>query len=107
MALTIEDHRIGNIKANLEIEKNIKIKKAYLEGLKRGNELKIGADPLPKDDPHAPVKPSKDQPGSSPWLPGKSPAPSRPSLAEYRKLMIAGDPSFTVGGSKGSSRNKK
>ena len=36
----------------------------------------IAADPLPAD-PHAPVKVPKDQPGSSPWLPGKSPAPSR------------------------------
>ena len=36
----------------------------------------IAADPL-QADPHAPVKVPKDQPGSSPWLPGKSPAPSR------------------------------
>ena len=36
------------------------------------------ADPLPKDDPNRPVKaPGKDGTPSSPYLPGKSPIPSR------------------------------
>ena len=36
------------------------------------------ADPLPKDDPNKPVKaPGKDGTPSSPYLPGKSPMPSK------------------------------
>ena len=36
------------------------------------------ADPLPKDDPNRPVKaPGKDGTPSSPYLPGKSPMPSK------------------------------
>ena len=39
------------------------------------------ADPLPKDDPNRPVKaPGKDGVPSSPYLPGKSPIPSRQDL---------------------------
>ena len=42
------------------------------------------ADPLPKDDPNKPVKPpGKDGVPSSPYLPGKSPMPSKlASLAD-------------------------
>jgi hypothetical protein len=53
----------------------------------------IAADPLPAD-PHAPVKVPKDQPGSSPWLPGKSPAPSRQQWVKNNSkgMTIAGGP---------------
>ena len=54
----------------------------------------IAADPLPAD-PHAPVKVPKDQPGSSPWLPGKSPAPSRQQWVKNNNDMkIAQGPDY-------------
>ena len=57
------------------------LKKRYkMEAMVQHMSSNIAADPLPAD-PHAPVKVPKDQPGSSPWLPGKSPAPSRKGLA--------------------------
>ena len=49
------------------------------------------ADPLPKDDPNRRVPaPGKDGVPSSPYLPGKSPIPSRQDLA--------GVPNFPGGG---------
>ena len=53
----------------------------------------IAADPLPAD-PHAPIKVPKDQPGNSPWLPGKSPAPSRQQWVKNNNkgMTIAGGP---------------
>ena len=49
------------------------------------------ADPLPKDDPNKRVPaPGKDGVPSSPYLPGKSPMPSRQDLA--------GTPNFPGGG---------
>ena len=62
------------------------------------------ADPLPKDDPNRPVKaPGKDGTPSSPYLPGKSPIPSRlahhtggkhftePSMDELIQGIIEGE----------------
>ena len=38
------------------------------------------ADPLPPDGDTGRHKPDPNAPGSSPWRPGKSPAPSRPNI---------------------------
>ena len=49
------------------------------------------ADPLPKDDPNKPVQaPGKDGTPSSPYLPGKSPMPSR--LAN----LVDGEPDASI-----------
>ena len=50
---------------------------AYQQGLDKGKGLRISADPLPPPDRDTPQHPDKNAPPSSPWLPGKSPAPSR------------------------------
>ena len=70
------------------------------------------ADPLPKDDPNRPVKaPGKDGTPSSPYLPGKSPMPSKglahhtggkhftePSMDELIQGIIEGEiPRGTLG----------
>ena len=39
------------------------------------------ASPLPHPSEDKPQKPNPNSPPSSPWLPGKSPAPSRKDLA--------------------------
>lgn len=57
------------------------LKKRYkMEAMVQHMSSNIAADPLPAD-PYEPIKVPKDQPGSSPWLPNKSPAPSRKGLA--------------------------
>tara|TARA_R100000152_G_C6687612_1_gene120000 strand:+ start:114 stop:749 length:636 start_codon:yes stop_codon:yes gene_type:complete len=52
---------------------------AYQEGFDTAKEgLKISmADPLPHPAKDTPQRPNPNSPPSSPWLPGKSPAPSR------------------------------
>ena len=42
------------------------------------------ADPLPPDGDTGRHKPDPNAPGSSPWRPGKSPAPSRPNINGMR-----------------------
>ena len=48
-------------------------------------ELKISmADPLPHPSEDKPQRPNPNNPPSSPWLPGKSPAPSKKGLVDLR-----------------------
>lgn len=48
---------------------------------KYATDMMIGAQPLPKDDPNKRIPVPSDQPLDSPYLPNKSPGPSRPDLA--------------------------
>jgi len=48
-------------------------------------ELKISmADPLPHPSEDKPQRPNPNNPPSSPWLPGQSPAPSKKGLVDLR-----------------------
>ena len=67
---------------------------AYQQGLDKGKGLRISADPLPPPDRDTPQRPNPNAPPSSPWLPGKSPAPSRDDKLAHRSH----EPSFTHDG---------
>ena len=67
----------------------------------------IAAEPLPHPGHDTPQRPNPNTPPSSPWLPGKSPAPSRPNIFASIGNTLFGGPAMAHGthpGSEGSLR---
>jgi len=91
---------------------------AYKQGKQDGkNELKIATDSRGGNqwddmsgygsDWPGTMKDQMDEPGTDPAEVFEQLELPLDTVERLKELMIAGDPSFTVGGSKGSSRNKK
>tara|TARA_R100000458_G_C8135616_1_gene148840 strand:- start:40 stop:573 length:534 start_codon:yes stop_codon:yes gene_type:complete len=91
---------------------------AFQEGEKKGKQLKIATDSrggnqwddmsgYGSDWPGTMKDQMKDEPGTDPAEIFEQLELPLDTVKRLKELMIAGDPSFTVGGSKGSSRNQK